>query len=68
MQLMTMAEVAARLRITRQWAYVLARQGVLPSIRINRTVRVDAERLARWLDQGGSPGIPEQDSDPRRDR
>lgn len=61
MQLLTIPEVADRLRITRQWTYVLARAGVLPTVRIGRTIRVDANRLNEWINQGGTPQVREHE-------
>lgn len=50
MQLLTVAEVAARLRVSRPYAYKLIAQGRLPAIRLGeRCVRVPAEELERVL-------------------
>lgn len=47
--LLTIPEVAARLRLSKWSARDLVRRGVLPSIRIGRRIRVRAEALDAWL-------------------
>jgi len=54
MELLTIREVAERLRVSEQRAYELARQEVIPVVRIGRQVRVDAARLVDWIAGGGS--------------
>ncbi len=42
-------EVAGRLAIARATAYSLMASGVLPTVRIGRSVRVPAAALDRWI-------------------
>ena len=52
-QLLRMREVAEILDVTLHRAYELARTGVIPTVRIGRQLRVDADRLQEWIDSGG---------------
>ena len=52
-ELLTVEEVAARLRITKQVAYRLAREGKLPSVRVGRSVRMSTEALESFIQTGG---------------
>ena len=47
--LLTIPEVATRLRIPRQHAYELARRGELPSVRFGKYVRVRPADLETWI-------------------
>lgn len=47
--LLTVAEVQARLRISRRTAYRLIERGDLPALRIGGSVRVDSDELEVWL-------------------
>jgi len=51
--ILTADEVAARLRISTQRAYELARLGLLPCIRIGRQVRFLESALDEWIANGG---------------
>ena len=53
MRLLTISEVSDLLRVPQARAYELAREGVIPTVRIGRQVRVSEAALARWIDQGG---------------
>lgn len=61
MTCLTIPEVAERLRITRQWAYVLVRRGEIPSFRLGRIIRVDPDRLQDWIDKGGTPEAQDEE-------
>jgi excisionase family DNA binding protein len=50
---LTVPEVAQRLKIPRCRAYQLTRQGVLKTIRIGRSVRVATKELNNYLAQRG---------------
>lgn len=52
-KLLTMDRVAARLSISKQRVYELARSGILPVVRIGRQLRVDPRKLEEWIRQGG---------------
>jgi excisionase family DNA binding protein len=46
--------VAARLGISKDRAYTLARLGILPAVRLGRQVRMDEEVLHKWIVSGGA--------------
>lgn len=52
--LLSIAEVAGILGVTKARAYELARTGVLPTVRLGRQYRVDPDRLQNWMDAGGT--------------
>ena len=52
--LITMDEVADWLSVSKQRAYELARQEVIPVVRLGRQIRVNPERLEQWIQAGGS--------------
>jgi excisionase family DNA binding protein len=45
------AEVCSALNISRSMVYQLISSGVLPSVRIGRSVRIPADLLKRWIDE-----------------
>ncbi len=49
MKLLRAADVAQRLNISRALAYRLMQSGAMPTIRINRSVRVQAEDLEAYI-------------------
>jgi len=49
LELLTAQEVADRLRIGKSTVYLLCRRGELPCLFINRSVRIPADALRRWL-------------------
>ncbi|NOU09373.1 MAG: helix-turn-helix domain-containing protein [Nitrospira sp.] len=51
--LLTIPEVAKRLKVSEYRAYELARQGVLKSVRLGKSVRVKPEDLTYYLAQQG---------------
>lgn len=51
--LLTLPEVATILGISKERCYSIAREGILPTVRIGRQIRVDNEQLYRWIDDGG---------------
>ena len=58
-RLLTTAEVAARLQLTTDFVYALARRGEIPHLRFGRTLRFRAEAIDRWLEaeeRGKAPG------------
>ena len=52
-KLLTIAEVAAVLRVSRLRAYELVRRGFIPAIRIGRQLRVAEDALAAFIEDGG---------------
>lgn len=59
---MTIAETANLLRLSRNGTYELARTGQIPTLRLGRRLVVPKEALRRLLE------MPPQASDPRGDR
>lgn len=53
MKLLTAQDVSIILRVTPHRIYQMARQGVLPAIRVGRCLRIDEAKLQAWLDRGG---------------
>lgn len=70
-QLMTIAEAARVLAISESHAYSLAKEGLLPVVRVGRRVRVNPADLERFIAEGGRnlPGgwRREPDLDPARE-
>lgn len=54
MKLLTIPEVAEILSVSEARAYALAREGLMPVVRLGRQVRVDTEKLAEWIEEGGA--------------
>lgn len=52
--LLTAADVAARLNVNVQRAYELLRNGTLPAVRIGRQVRTASADLEKWIREGGN--------------
>ena len=55
MELLKVDEVARMLRVPSARVYDLARQRVIPSVRMGRQIRVDRAALRRWIEAGGKP-------------
>jgi excisionase family DNA binding protein len=53
MALISAAEAAQLLGKTRQRTYELARLGILPSVRLGRSVSFDVDTLRQWIVNGG---------------
>ena len=53
--MMVADEACAYLRVRKPQLYALARDGVIPSVRVGRQVRFNRARLMEWIDNGGSP-------------
>ncbi|MGG4498443.1 helix-turn-helix domain-containing protein [Brevibacillus reuszeri] len=51
--LLTLPEVAKILGISKERSYAISRDGLLPTIRIGRQIRVDQEQLDDWINNGG---------------
>ena len=49
MNLLTVQEAAAVLRVKPRWVYKMVRSGKLPAVRLSRQVRIDEQLLQRWL-------------------
>ena len=53
MRLLKIEEVAKLLSIPKARAYQLARDSLIPVVRIGRQIRVSEEALAAWVEHGG---------------
>jgi excisionase family DNA binding protein len=62
--LLTLAEVAETLRVSRTTAYVLARSPEFPAARVGRQIRVPRARLDEWLRARGG-AIPIDQTEPQ---
>ena len=49
-QLLTVPEIAERLRLTEEHTRRLLRSGQLPGVKIGRGWRIEARALAKWVD------------------
>jgi excisionase family DNA binding protein len=49
--ILTVVEVAKRLKISRGKAYGMAQQGQLPVVRLGRSVRIPAREFEDWLER-----------------
>lgn len=54
MRLLTAKETAEILRVTLPRVYELAREGLIPNVRMGRQIRFDEAKLVEWAKQGGS--------------
>ena len=52
-RLLRIAEVAARLDVRVERAYELAREGVLPVVRLGRQIRINPEQFETFIQTGG---------------
>jgi excisionase family DNA binding protein len=53
-KLLRVSEVANLLDVTLPRAYEMARHGIIPVVRLGRQLRVDPDRLAEWINRGGT--------------
>jgi excisionase family DNA binding protein len=54
MRLLTAKQVAELLQVTLPRVYQLAREGVIPSVRLGRQIRFEETALREWAARGGS--------------
>ena len=54
--ILTVQEAAKYLRLKRSTAYELVKQGVIPSVKLGRQIRVPKSRLLIMLEQENMPG------------
>lgn len=52
-KLLKITAVARILDVSEERAYALARDGLLPHVRLGRQIRVDSEALERFIKNGG---------------
>lgn len=48
-ELLTIPQAAELLKVSRSFAYQLAQQGAIPTVRIGRVVRIPAAGLENWV-------------------
>ena len=53
-RLLDAEEVAKILKVNKDRVYSLARQGVIPHVRIGRQLRFSSRALDDWISRGGS--------------
>jgi excisionase family DNA binding protein len=53
-RLLTVAEVAAFLRVSKMTVYRLCESDELASIRVGRSIRIDKDSFGRYVRQGGN--------------
>jgi excisionase family DNA binding protein len=62
MTLLTVKDMATRLRVKEKTIYAWASQGKIPSVKINGVIRFDAKEIEEWLQEcqvpTGRPSIP----------
>jgi len=51
MELLTVPEVAQRLKLSKSKVYLLCQQGTIPTITLGKSVRVPLDELEAWLRQ-----------------
>jgi len=54
MHLLTAKETAEILRVTLPRVYELAREGLIPSVRMGRQIRFHESKIVEWIERGGS--------------
>lgn len=52
-RLLTADQVAEAMSLPKHRVYELGREGIMPCIRIGRSMRFDANAVRAWLDEGG---------------
>lgn len=52
-KILTVAEVADILRVSRVQAYNLVKKGVIPSLRLGRNIRIYEKAFIEWLEKNG---------------
>ncbi len=59
---LTVEQAAKMLNISRNLAYDLVRQGVIPSLRLGRIIRISRSRLEEWMVENDGQTHPPDDS------
>lgn len=52
-KLLRASEVAKVLNVTEVRVYSMAREGLLPVVKLGRHIRVDQDKLNEWIERGG---------------
>lgn len=62
--LLTAAEVAALLRVTKAWVYAETRRGALPHVRLGRYVRYRRAAVSAWVEEIERGPVPARRTSP----
>lgn len=52
-KLVGVKEIAEVLDVSTQRVYEMARQNIIPHVRLGRVVKFDPERIEQWIEAGG---------------
>jgi len=55
-RLLTASELASQLGLSRFRLYELCREGMIPHVRLGRSVRFQPKAVSEWLGSGGTAG------------
>lgn len=60
-RMLRVAEVAKRLDLPEKRLYILAREGIIPHVRLGRSIRFNEAEIEAWIAAGGAgyPGTQE---------
>ena len=58
MKLLDASQVAELFSVSPKHIYRLAREGLLPCVRVGRRIRFDKEKIDRWVADGGAGYAP----------
>jgi len=60
-RMLRVADVAARLDLPEKRIYILAREGIIPHVRLGRSIRFNEAEIEAWIAAGGAgyPGTHE---------
>ena len=53
--MLTADEASIMLRVRKPQLYALAREGIVPAVRVGRAVRFNRDQLHAWIESGGAP-------------
>jgi len=53
--MLTADEASTMLRVRKPQLYALARDGIVPAVRIGRAIRFNRDQLRAWIESGGAP-------------
>lgn len=59
--LLTVPEAATLLRISKNKAYELVRQRLLPAVHLGKNIRIPRQALERWIAEQSKPAAGDQD-------
>jgi excisionase family DNA binding protein len=53
--MLTADEASTMLRVRKPQLYALAREGIVPAVRVGRAIRFNRDQLQAWIENGGAP-------------